>query len=247
MNPIETSLAATNKAFIAYMMGNQTLAKDYQTLVDQGATVVEIGVPFTDPVADGAIIQTAGLKALHAGITLQGILTTIGSLPSKPAPIVLMTYLNPLFALGYEAFAQQCQRNGVSGVIVPDMPFEESQPLRLLLEAHGVLLITLVTATSTGERLTQMLKEARGFIYAVTVKGVTGERSTFNPAIYDFLAELRTKTTVPIMAGFGIATTKQVEALLPHCDGVIVGSRIVALLEAGESASIGSLIQVTKQ
>lgn len=247
MNPIETSLAATNKAFIAYMMGNQTLAKDYQTLVDKGATVVEIGVPFTDPVADGAIIQTAGLKALHAGITLQGILTTIGSLPSKPAPIVLMTYLNPLFALGYEAFAQQCQRNGVSGVIVPDMPFEESQPLRLLLEVHGVLLITLVTATTEGSRLKGMLKEARGFIYAVTVKGVTGERRAFNPAVYAFLADLKTKTKVPVMAGFGISSDRQIEMLLPHCDGVIVGSRIVALLEADKTAEIGHLIRATKQ
>lgn len=163
MNAIETTLATTNKAFIAYMMGNQTLVKDYQTLVAQGATIVEIGVPFTDPVADGPVIQAAGLKALRAGVTLQGLLTTIGTITAKPAPIVLMTYLNPLFAIGYESFAQQCQRNGVSGVIVPDMPFEESHQLRQLLEAHDVLLITLVTATSTGERLTQMLKKSAWF------------------------------------------------------------------------------------
>lgn len=246
MNAIESKLEQTDKAFISYMMGNATLAADYATLVEQGTSIVEIGVPFTDPVADGAVIQAAGLKALRAGITLTSIFETIAKIPVKTAPIVLMTYLNPIFAMGYKTFAKTCRKTGVSGVIVPDLPFEENATLKKYLDAENIILITLITATTTAERMQRIMQEARGFIYAVTVKGVTGERQAFSDEVFTFLEKVKKSTKVPVMAGFGISTATQVTEMLPHCDGVIVGSRIVHLLEEKQAEQIGELIAATR-
>jgi tryptophan synthase alpha chain len=199
---------------------------------------VEIGVPFTDPMADGVTIQRSSLAALAQGVNLKWILDSVASLPKVKAQLVLMGYFNPLLHYGYEALAARAAQVGVSGFIVPDLPIEESSGFEAALAAHGLALIRMVTPVTSDARLTQLCTTAQGFVYAVTMTGVTGKSAGTGLVAGETLAYLdkvRALSKVPVCAGFGIRSHDQVAAFAPHVDGVIVGSALIEAMEKGAS------------
>jgi len=203
-------------------------------VVCQHADVVEIGVPFTDPMADGMTIQRASHQALRNGVSLRWILERLGEKRFEPpAPLLLMSYLNPLLAYGYEALARRAVEVGVGGFIVPDLPLEESGPLAAALEAEGAGLVQMVTPATPPERAARLCRASRGFVYAVTVTGITGGASALPAGLAEYLARLRAVSALPVCAGFGIREAAQVRAIGAHADGVVVGSALVEVLEAG--------------
>ena len=196
------------------------------------ADVVEVGVPFSDPMADGVTIQRASHAAIAAGVSLRWILRELAAAAPFDAPIVLMSYLNPLLNLGYRELAQASVPAGVCGFIVPDLPIEESADLAAALNAEGLALIQLVTPATPAERLKRLCGASQGFVYAVTVAGTTGGTKELPPGVTDYLDRVRALTTLPVCAGFGVRRAEQVRGLAPHTDGVIVGSALVEQLEA---------------
>jgi tryptophan synthase alpha chain len=197
-------------------------------LAAAGADIIELGVPFSDPLADGPVIQAASQRALAGGTTLEGILGMVKRLrPRVDAPLVLMTYCNPLLRRGYGDFATHAAAVGVDGVIVPDLPLEECGPLQLELDRTGVDLIQLIAPTTPAARQVQLCRASRGFAYYVTVAGITGTRDTLPAGLAANLDRLRAISPVPVAAGFGISTAKQAEMVGRHADGVIVGSALV--------------------
>jgi tryptophan synthase alpha chain len=232
-----------SKAFIPYIMGGDGETAEYiQFFHDNGATLIEIGIPFSDPVADGPTIQQAGLRAMGNKVRVDDILQMIElARTNTDIPIVLMTYLNPILAYGIERFMQRCQEVGVDGFIIPDLPYEEQQ----LVTPHlrNMALIPLVTLTSTDDRLEKIIEDASGFIYAVTVRGVTGGRTQFPEELTSFLSRLKEISALPILAGFGISTSAHIEQLIPYCDGVVVGSKVVELLQERDIHSLRKLMQ----
>jgi tryptophan synthase alpha chain len=208
------------------------------TAVANEADVVEIGVPFTDPMADGVTIQRSSLAALAQGVNLKWILDSIATLPKVQAQLVLMGYFNPLLAYGYEALAARAAHVGVSGFIVPDLPIEESAGFEEALARHGLALIRMVTPVTSDARLTQLCASAQGFVYAVTMTGTTGKAvgtGTVPNETLAYLDKVRKLSKVPVCAGFGIRSHEQVAALGPHVDGVIVGSALIEAMEKGAS------------
>jgi tryptophan synthase alpha chain len=204
--------------------------------VAQHADVVEVGVPFTDPMADGLTIQRASRGAIEQGVTLSWILYQIGAMRPRPAaPVVLMSYLNPLLAMGYDRLAARAAMAGVAGFIVPDLPLDESVELDQALAARGLALVQLVSPVTPMERLEAAARASRGFLYAVNVTGITGGASLGVDAVRDYLARVVRVSPVPVCAGFGVREPAQVRALGSVVPGVIVGSALVEALERGES------------
>jgi tryptophan synthase alpha chain len=199
------------------------------------ADVVEIGVPFSDPMADGVTIQRSSEQALRAGVTLGWILDELGALPPLSTPLLLMSYMNPLLAYGLAALAERAARVGVCGFIVPDLPFDESDEMRAALAPHGLALVQMVTPVTPPERLAKVAAASQGFVYAVTMTGTTGNSVAAPRDIAEYLERVRAAASVPVCAGFGIRAREQVEALRGMADGVIVGSALVEVLERGES------------
>ena len=195
--------------------------------------VVEIGVPFTDPMADGVTIQRASLAALAQGVTLRWILEEVAAL-GIGTPLLLMSYLNPLLALGVAELAERAGHAGVCGFIVPDLPLDESSELRTALAAHGIALVQMVTPVTHPERLAALCANSQGFVYAVTMTGTTGRNVAVPDEVIAYLERVRRAASVPVCAGFGIRTRAQVERLRGHVDGVVVGSALVEVLERGE-------------
>ncbi|MCZ8537751.1 tryptophan synthase subunit alpha [Paenisporosarcina quisquiliarum] len=248
---IEQQVATGGKAFIPYIMagdgGLQNLREQLLFLQESGATAVELGIPFSDPVADGPTIQEAGKRALTSGVTLRGVLEEIGRIRHEiTIPIVLMTYLNPVFRYGIEKIAQDCAEAGVSGLIVPDLPLEESAMVKDEFSKHDLALVQLVSLTSPQERIERIAKASEGFLYAVTVTGITGARAEFAANVGEHLAKLKKVSLVPVMAGFGISTPEQVREMGKLADGVIVGSSIVDALHDGNLDCIRELIAASK-
>jgi len=209
---------------------------DVLTEVAAAADAVEIGVPFTDPMADGVTIQRSSHAALQKGVSLDWILTTLAQRGEGfGAPLLLMSYLNPLLAFGLDALAERSAQVGVSGFIVPDLPFEESAPLRAALDRHGLALVQLVTPATPPERLAKLCKQSQGFVYAVTRTGITGAESGLPAQSADYLAAVAAASDLPVCAGFGVRTRAHVAAIGAHADGVIVGSALIEALERGES------------
>ncbi|SDK18264.1 tryptophan synthase subunit alpha [Sediminibacillus albus] len=240
-----------DKAFVPYIMagdgGLDRLEEQVQFLQESGATVLEVGVPFSDPVADGPTIQEAGIRALQEGVSLRAILHKLQQFKEKRnIPIVLMTYLNPIYAYGIEAFADACQVAGVSGLIIPDMPLEEEHMVAVQLKEKDIALIRLASLTSPPERLQEIAKRTEGFLYAVTVTGITGARTGFKADLQEHLAELKAICDVPVLAGFGVSTPQQVKELSSNCDGVVVGSRIVDALHKNKRSDIQAMIRAAK-
>lgn len=201
------------------------------------ADVVEVGVPFSDPMADGVTIQRASHIAIESGVSLRWILEQLEAAGNVGAPLVLMSYLNPLLAYGYDALAEASARAGVCGFIVPDLPLEEAEALRAALDAQDLALIQLVTPATPPERMQKLCEASRGFVYAVTVRGVTGGGTALPAEVPEYLDGVREVASIPVCAGFGIRGPEQVAALAPHADGVIVGSALVEQLEAGNDPS----------
>lgn len=205
--------------------------------VAEAADAVEIGVPFTDPMADGVTIQRSSQAALANGVSLGWILEQLASRDFELAsPVLLMSYLNPLLAYGYDALAARAAEVGVSGFIVPDLPYEESAPLHAALQTHGLALVQLVTPATPADRLSTLCDNSQGFVYAVTRTGITGgATTTFPQDAAEYLAAVSAASDLPVCAGFGVRNSDQVEEIGRHADGVIVGSALIEALERGES------------
>jgi tryptophan synthase alpha chain len=203
------------------------------------ADVVEIGVPFTDPMADGVTIQRASHSALTQGVSLAWILAELTAQPVRPAaPLILMSYLNPLLAFGLERLPAAAQAAGVAAFIVPDLPFEECAELRAALNGAGVGLVQMVTPVTPPERLAMLCREGQGFIYAVTMTGTTGKSVEVPDSVLEYLAAVRAAAPIPVCAGFGIRSADQVARLAGRVDGVVVGSALVEVLERGEDPAV---------
>lgn len=202
------------------------------------ADVVEIGVPFSDPMADGMTIQRSSRIALEQGVTLAWILETLTALPLRSrAPLLLMSYVNPLLAYGMRRLPADARAAGVSGLIVPDVPWEESDDLRGALGREGLALVQMVTPVTPIPRLEMLVRESQGFVYAVTATGTTGREVAIPDEVLGYLDRVRAATSLPVCAGFGIRNAGQVRRLAAHTDGVIVGSALVDLIGAGGDAA----------
>ena len=241
-----------DKCFVPYIMagdgGLANLVPQLEFLQSAGATMIEIGIPFSDPAADGPVIQEAGIRALQAGTTIQSILSALENVREKVTiPLLFMTYLNPILSIGAEQFVKKCKGIGIDGCIIPDLPLEEEQEIKPLLQRFGLALIRLASITSPPERLKQLTDGAEGFIYAVTVKGVTGVRREFDTDPTQYVKALKEMSSVPVLAGFGISTPEHVRRMSSVCDGVIVGSQIIQHFQNGEARQIEILIQAAKK
>lgn len=228
--------ARGERALVTYFTaGDPSLAATRRLVAEaerRGADVVELGVPFSDPLADGPVIQRAGARALAAGTSLPRVLETVATLRAEVRlPLVLLTYYNPVLAFGLKAFARTAADAGVDGVIVADLPVEEAEPLAAETEGAGLDLVLMVAPTSTPARVRRIARASRGFIYVVSLTGVTGGRRTLPADLAAQIRTLRLVTTKPVCVGFGIAQPDQVAAVGRLADGVIVGSAIVRLVE----------------
>ena len=234
---IKGANAAGRVGLVPYITAGYPKKEDFiGTLrtIAEVADVVEVGVPFSDPMADGVTIQRASHIAIESGVSLSWILEELAAAGGIGAPIVLMSYLNPLLVYGYEKLAADCVRAGVCGFIVPDLPLEEGDDLRAALDTEGLALIQLVTPATPPERRQKLCEASRGFVYAVTIKGITGGAEALPPEVTGYLDGVRGLADIPVCAGFGIRSADQVEELAPHTDGVIIGSALVEKLEAGD-------------
>ena len=244
MNPVTAAFttARGTAALMPYMMGGfpdvGTSVRIGQAYIDGGADVIELGVPFSDPLADGPVIHAAATRALEAGANVHQILE-IGAKLAEQIPIVLMVYANPVIARGPERFAAMLAERGISGLIVPDLPLEESEPFLAACDAEGVALVPLVAPTTPDERLRAIGQTARGFVYTVSVTGTTGERASQQTDMHGLLRRVKAHSSVPVALGFGISDGAQAAAAADAgADGVIVGSRLVrAAAEAVENGS----------
>jgi tryptophan synthase alpha chain len=235
-------------ALMPYLMGGfpdlETSRAIGEAYADAGADLVELGVPFSDPLADGPVIHAAGTAALAAGATVAGVLDVCAALSAR-LPVAIMCYSNLVLARGGTAFASALAQAGASGLIVPDLPLEEAPQLREVCDAAGIALIPLVAPTTPDERLRRIGALARGFLYTVSVTGTTGERKAIGDDLPDALARASAATEVPVAVGFGIATPEQAAAAADAgADGVIVGTRLVrAAAEASDPAAVaGALV-----
>ncbi|UCH43561.1 MAG: tryptophan synthase subunit alpha [Dehalococcoidales bacterium] len=204
-------------------------------LASCGCDVVELGIPFSDPLADGVTIQKASFHALQNGVTPGVCLEVAGQLRQHlDIPLVFMTYFNPVFSYGLDQFAADCAGCGVDGLIIPDLPPEEGSDLEEITRRQGLDLIYLLSPNSTEERITLVTERSRGFIYLVSVTGVTGARDHLPPDLKAFVGSVRQKASQPLCVGFGISTPEQAKQVAGIADGVIVGSRLIQLMEAGD-------------
>ena len=229
-------------AFITAGFPQREKFREHLVQVGNEADVVEIGVPFTDPMADGMTIQRSSVEALRQGVSLRWVLSELaqmraaGQLPR--APLLLMSYLNPLLAFGLAELAAAAAKSGVCGFIVPDLPFDESADFRAALEPHGVGLIQMVTPVTRPERMAQLCAATQGFVYAVTMTGTTGRTAAVPAEVTRYLDTVSRVSKLPVCAGFGIRSREQVEHLRGHVAGVIVGSALVEVMENGQDAAI---------
>lgn len=241
-------------ALVAYhMAGDPDLARSvdvFCALVDGGADVLEIGVPFSDPTADGPVIQAAGERALEAGTSLRRVLEQVVPAVRQQCPdtpLVAMGYVNVVLAFGVERFAREAREAGLSGAILPDLPPEESGPVRAALDACGLDLVPLCAPTTSPARAASIVKEARGFVYCVSALGVTGARAELPPDLAARLDGVRRLTPLPVVAGFGISSGAQARALAPHVDGVVVGSALVRAAHEGGPDAARALCEDVKR
>ncbi len=249
---IQRTLDNGQKCFVPYIMagdgGLDQLVPRLEFLQKAGAAMVEIGIPFSDPAADGPVIQAAGMRALKEGTNLTAVLEELQGVRERvQIPLLFMTYLNPVLSYGKEAFAEQCREIGIDACIIPDLPYEEEAELKPILIREGISLIRLASITSTHERLRNITEDADGFIYAVTVKGVTGARKDIPEETRNYLRALKEISPIPVFAGFGIATPEHVRMMGECCDGVVVGSKIIECFRNGDEAAITELIQTARK
>lgn len=207
------------------------------TEIAAAGDVVEVGIPFSDPMADGMTIQRSSFEALKRGVNLEWIFERVEEAGNLDTPLVMMSYLNPLLQYGYERLAARAAGTGVCGFIVPDLPFEESGELADALTAEGLGLIQLVTPATPAARLEKLCEASRGFVYAVTIKGITGGGSGLPDDLADYLDNVSAVSALPVCAGFGIRAAEDVANVGQHAAGAIVGSALVEVLERGDNAA----------
>ena len=230
---------AGRPAIAAFLTAGFPTRGDFARLLESAvseADLVEVGVPFSDPMADGLTIQRSSRTALEDGTTLPWILETVANLAGsghEDTPVLLMSYLNPIMAHGFVQFAADATEAGVAGLIVPDLPLEESNELRSVLDPEGIALIQLVTPATPPGRLERVCQASRGFVYAVTMKGTTGA-SVDTGSVGDYLERVRRASSLPVLAGFGVRSASDVTNLGQSADGVIVGSALVEAIDRGQ-------------
>ncbi len=232
MSKIRRAFSA-GKAFIPFITGGdpdiETTEKLLFALVEAGADIIEIGIPFSDPIAEGPIIEAADERALRAGCTVDKLFDLVSRVRGDiKVPLLFMTYYNPIFAYGVSRFIERCTRCGVDGLIVPDLPFEERDELLEPCSSQGLELISLIAPTSE-ERITKIALNSEGFLYCVSSLGVTGERQELGSSAHRMIMQVRQITNIPCAVGFGISTPEQAREVARFADGVIVGSAIVRI------------------
>ena len=243
---IREAAARGEPALVAFMTAgypSRERFREHLQAIAAGADVIEIGVPFTDPMADGVTIQRASRAALAQGVSLRWILAELAAMPRLSVPVILMSYLNPLLAVGLDALSVAASAAGVCGFIVPDLPLDESDDFRAALEPHALALVQMVTPVTNAARLARLCAASQGFVYAVTMTGTTGRSVAVPQAVLEYLDRVRALARIPVCAGFGIRSREQVARLAGHVDGVIVGSALVEVLErnADPAAWLGTL------
>jgi tryptophan synthase alpha chain len=228
-------------ALVAYVTAGFPKRETFRQLLGSvcvAADVVEVGVPFTDPMADGTTIQRSSRAALAQGVTLKWILEELRAFNEQRAqsgaPVLLMSYLNPLLSFGLDRLPKEAARAGVKGFIVPDLPLEECADMRAALETEGLALVQFVTPVTPTERMKVLSESTRGFLYAVTMTGTTGKNVAVPAEVLEYFARVKKISPAPVCAGFGIRSRDQVERLAPYVDGVIVGSALVEAIERGD-------------
>lgn len=222
------------KAFIPFITGGdpdvETTYELIKAMAESGADIIEIGIPFSDPIAEGPVIQEADLRALSSGTTTDALFDMVVRLRKEiDIPLIFMTYANPIYVYGKERFMKRCSEVGIDGVIVPDIPFEEKAELSGVCKENGIDLISMIAPTSA-DRIETIAKEAEGFIYCVSSLGVTGVRSEIKTDIGAMVAHVKTVTDTPVAVGFGISTPEQAKKMAALSDGAIVGSAIVKIV-----------------
>ena len=224
----------SGKAFIPFITGGdpdlETTEKLLYALYEAGADIIEIGIPFSDPVAEGPVIEAADERALKAGCTVEKLFDIVARVRADiQVPLLFMTYYNPIFAYGADRFTEKCAECGLDGLIVPDLPFEERDELLGPCVSRGLELISLITPTS-GERIANIARNSNGFLYCVSSLGVTGERSELGDSARRMVEQTRQAADIPCAIGFGISTPEQAREMAAFADGVIVGSAIVKII-----------------
>lgn len=235
------------KAFIAFITGGdpdmETTEKLIPKIAEAGADLIEIGIPFSDPIAEGVVIQEADVRALKAGATTDKLFEMVVRVRKKTqVPLVFMTYMNPIYTYGTERFMERCAQVGIDGVIIPDVPFEEKEEVSKACQKAGVKLISMIAPTSK-ERIHMIAREAEGFLYCVSSLGVTGVRNKITTDISEMIEQVRQISNIPCAIGFGIATPEQAYEMAKITDGVIVGSAIVKLIAQYGKKSIEPVCQ----
>lgn len=244
---IATAFSAHGKraALMPYLMGGypsiEGSVEAGLAAADAGADLLELGIPFSDPLADGPVIHAAGTEALAAGATPHRVLGACERLAAR-VPVVLMVYANIVLTAGAQAFALRAAAAGAAGLIVPDLPHDEALELRAACDMEGLALVPLVAPTTTPERIAEIGADARGFVYTVSLTGTTGERAELPPRLADTVARVRASSDVPVAVGFGISTPAHARAVAEIADGVIVGSRVVRAAGEGGAAAVGELV-----
>jgi tryptophan synthase alpha chain len=244
MSHIAKVFKGEHKALAAYITAGypdiKATVEIAQILAENGSDIIELGIPFSDPLADGVTIQKASYRALQNGTTPEVCIDTAAAIRHKiKTPLVFMTYYNPVLSYSPEAFCRSCRKAGVNGLIVPDLPPEEGSGLEAITQKLDLDLIYMLTPTSTDKRIIEVGKRSRGFIYLVSVTGVTGAREELPPELEKFVKKVRQEVRQPLCVGFGISSAAQAQRVAAIADGVIVGSRIIELIE--EDATLGSL------
>jgi tryptophan synthase alpha chain len=224
------------------MGGDGDTAALLQAIDEAGADVIELGLPFSDPIADGPVLQAAATRALAAGATVRGLLAMAGKLRLR-APMVAMGYMNPVESMGARPFARALREAGLCGAIIPDLPLEEATPLREALSAEDLDLVPLVAPTTPAARMAEIARAAQGFVYYVSVTGVTGARAALPEDLQQRLAELRALSPAPVAVGFGISRPEQAAALKGKADGVVVGTALVAIAHDRGIAAAADLVR----
>lgn len=245
-----SAIFKNHKAFIPFVVADDpdfdTTVANIVALTEGGADIVEVGIPFSDPIADGGVIQAADLRAFDAGVRTQTVFEIVAAARKQTdVPIVFLTYLNIVFKYGYDAFCQKCQALGVSGLVIPDMPYESRDDIVPTADKYGIDIIPLIAPTS-GHRVEKIAKAASGFIYVVSSLGITGERNEFFNGLKDLVAEIKSYTDVPTAIGFGVHTPEQAKDMAEIADGVIIGSAIVDIVAQKKQAAPEAVEAFTK-
>jgi tryptophan synthase alpha chain len=244
MSRIGSVFTPGHKALIAYVTAGypdiETTPEIVRVLAENGCDIIELGIPFSDPLADGATIQKASYQALQRGITPEACLKLAADISDRiTCPLVFMTYYNPVYNYGLEDFCQDCQECSIAGLIVPDLPPDEGSQLGEIAAGHDLDLIYLLPPNSTDERIKLVADSSNGFVYLVSLTGVTGARDELPTALEEFIGRVRAKTDKPLCVGFGISTPEHARDIAAMADGVIVGSKILQLVE--EDSTLSSL------